>query len=325
MIYGPRRVLSAWVGVLLAIAVLLGSCSAPSPFPAGVSRLNTADLPPIMEGISWCSDGTHIVVGGYGGSAESVPKGELYLLDVTNGKHTTLIGQRGSGIHAHPSCSPDGKQVAFFSSVLKPEGIWAMNLSSKQLQFITSGDDPMWSPDGQRIAFTKHEGQYGKWTDTIYTLELGTGRITQVFSATAEIISLRSLSWSPNAERLAFSLGTGVLAKHLITETNIYAFDLVQSKLLQLTSGTENDYPKWSPDGRLIGYVSGIYSDPTLVIAKADGTCPVKPLKASGMLIWPAWSPDGTRIAFVGEREVYAMDVATVLGKDFLTTGPKCP
>jgi len=313
------------VYLLFATLISLGAC-ARSPFPAGVSRVGLVNTPCHLQGISWCPDGIHIAVGVGEGGVEFAPQGDIYLLNVSDREFVPLTEIEETGFNSFPTCSPDGEQVAFESLALSPNGIWTVDTSnSSSPQFIADGAYPAWSPKKQRLAFVRHEGKYGNWTDTISILDLETGNITEVFTESAERISLDGLAWSPDSGQLAFSLGTAPLTQHVLNETNIYVLDLEEDELLQLTSGGRNNHPSWSPDGRLIAYMTGpTYSVETLVIARADGTCPVRPLEVYG-LNWTAWSPDGTQIAFTWERGIYVMDIATVLGPDFLTTDSPCP
>jgi len=325
MVCRRKYALFLWANLLLAMMMLLSAC-ARSPFPSGVSRVSPAKIPRQLQGISWCPDGVYLAVGAGEGGVEFAPQGDIYLLNVSNCEFVPLTEIEETGFNSFPTCSPDGERVAFESLALSPNGIWIVDTSSSSaLQFVLDGSYPVWSPDGQRLAFVRHEGKYGHWTDTVCILDLETGDITDVFTESAEWIALAHLAWSPNGKQLAFSFGSASLAQHGVDETNIYVLDLERDELRQLTSGGRNDHPTWSPDGRLIAYMSGAtYSAETLVIARADGTCPVRPLEVSG-LIWTAWSPDGTQIAFTWGRGIYVMDIAVVLGADFLTTGPTCP
>ena len=330
-----KRTLFLSVALSFVISIGLGSCLPHpttffAPLPAGVSHIDSANLPLQLEGISWCPDGDCIVIGGHETSGDYALYGGIYALDVTNGDLVTLV-ERRHGLQIHPTCSPHGNQVAFYSDLSERgsrgwEGIWTVEIGdSNQPQFLIEGDHPTWSPNGRQMAFARHQGEYRNWTDTIYILDLETGDTTEVFTANAELIDFGGLAWSPDGEQLAFSFGEGPLASHVVSETNIYVLDLERDELFQLTSEGRDDHPSWSPDGHMIAYTNGpTYSQKTIVIAKADGTCSVKPLEMLG-LDWAAWSPDGAQIAFTWEHGVYVMDVATVLGDDFLTTGPTCP
>jgi Tol biopolymer transport system component len=69
--------------------------------------------------------------------------------------------------------------------------------------------------------------------------------------------------------------------------------------------------PAWSPDGRLIAFVSERDGNAELYVMNADGTNPRRLTDHTAVDRDPAWSPDGTRIAFSSERdgnaEIYLM------------------
>jgi TolB protein len=58
--------------------------------------------------------------------------------------------------------------------------------------------DPVWSPDGARIAFTSNQG--GKWA--IYVIDLATNEVRRL---TDEKTNAIAPAWSPDGKRLTFS------------------------------------------------------------------------------------------------------------------------
>ncbi len=58
--------------------------------------------------------------------------------------------------------------------------------------------DPVWSPDGTKIAFASNQG--GSWA--IYVIELATNEVRQLTTGTTNAIAP---AWSPDGTKLTFS------------------------------------------------------------------------------------------------------------------------
>jgi TolB protein len=185
--------------------------------------------------------------------------------------------------------------------------------------------DPVWSPDGRRIAFTHNSG--GGDYDIYLMNADGTGRVNvtndptmwtlnptwspdgtrlayntlQNSSSTIEIIGVDGAgrvsvgpgvhpSWSPDGAWLAF-LGKGPSGASGIV---IARPDGSDSRLLNSTTATDLD-PIWSPDGKELAYVSNSH----LAVIGADGANRrVLPDLPEADHRFPAWSPDGQYIVY---------------------------
>jgi dipeptidyl aminopeptidase/acylaminoacyl peptidase len=106
--------------------------------------------------------------------------------------------------------------------------------------------------------------------------------------------------------RLFYKLdGEGFLPKDGF---HIWTFELATGKGTQLTSGRfDETSPAFSPDGRLICFVSNRQPDPDreslridLWVIPANGGRMRKLPTPPGPVAAPAWSPDGKRIAYIG-------------------------
>lgn len=51
--------------------------------------------------------------------------------------------------------SPDGQKIAFSQFLGGKERIYIMNADGSDVRFLVEGGDPCWSPDGQNIIFVK--------------------------------------------------------------------------------------------------------------------------------------------------------------------------
>src|SRR5690554_155174 len=108
---------------------------------------------------------------------------------------------------ADPQPSPNGKQVLFVRNWMdrttdrRRSSLWIMDTDGSNLQALTDRDidaySPRWSPSGDRIAFLSGGQIHMLWVDS--------GRTTQLSTTNS---SPGSLSWSPNGEKLVFSMFT---------------------------------------------------------------------------------------------------------------------
>ena len=78
---------------------------------------------------------------------------ELFLMD-GDGSNKQQISDFGNVHPSAPSLSPDGRQVAFELA----DTIYRMDITGSnlvQLTTVTADSNPVWSPDGTKIAFRR--------------------------------------------------------------------------------------------------------------------------------------------------------------------------
>ena len=155
---------------------------------------------------------------------------------------------------------------------------------------LTAGDDPVWSPDGARIAFVSARGG----SSQIYVMNRDGSDITQL---THDSRSHAQLSWSPDGGRIAW-----------IDDLTLKVMNVDGSQEMLLASERPPMYAEfswlmmgaWSPDGRRIAFVSN--RDGRLHVVRVDAPAPIALTNRSTSQAAddtpPAWSPDGSTIAF---------------------------
>lgn len=225
-------------------------------------------------------------------AGERVNTSDLWVMDADGADQAMLVKRAGSS-----SWAPDGKNVVFHASaggadadLIKPGQIgsaWSdsdifvlniddclagacspLNITNDPLQI---DDDPDWSPDGSRIAFTSHwVGDTGEDSETaeIWTMNPdGSGRMRLTFNNEEE----RAPSWSPDGTKILYMCRA--LWLNSGTDFELCVMDADGSNLQVLTNNTMPDLtPNWTPDGSKIIFHRSIGGFNQLHIMNVDGT-----------------------------------------------------
>jgi Tol biopolymer transport system component len=207
----------------------------------------------------------------------------------------------------HPVWSPDGQRLAF----IRYRDVWVMNADGSEQRRLTpnrQGDDhPVWSPDGQQIAFTS----FRRFNWDVWVMNADGGGHRNLTQNRAQDSSPR---WSPDGSKIAF-VRTRNSSRIHDRNWEIYVMEADGSGQRNLTRNPAADSdPAWSPDGWKIAFVSNRDGNAAgeIFVMNADGSGLRRLTRAPGADSSPAWSPDGRKIAFIsirdGERAIYVMN-----------------
>jgi TolB protein len=204
-----------------------------------------------------------------------------------------------------------GEKVVFVSNRDgdKKMNIFTMNLDGSGQKNLTNTEggtelDPVFSPDGKRIAFAVMPNGEKPQSDLYVMNSDGTGRTRIVEGAGLAF----SPSWSPDGKRLLYT--TAVFQPAIPPAMMLHVMDADGKNDEQRGEGFGAIF---SPDGKSILFTKlKEQGDIALMIAKADGTEP-KAL-VEGKAAFPQFSPDGKKIAYMAEgggnqADLFIMDI----------------
>ena len=123
--------------------------------------------------------------------------------------------------------------------------------------------EPVWSPDGQKIAFTSERD--GNWEVYVMNAD-GTGQRNLTRNAANDFLWPSSSSWSPDGRKIVFGRdrnGDG-------SSDDIYVVNADGSGQRRLTQ--DGQRPLWSPDGQKIAFRSKRNGNDDIYVMNPDGS-----------------------------------------------------
>jgi len=274
----------------------------------------------------------------------SQPRGELVRFDSKSQQFLPYL----SGISAEGvSFSKDGTWVAY---VTVPEGaLWRSGTDGTERLQLTSPPmqafQPVWSPEGERIAFMGLSGPGKRWRiyvvpaeggspdaltpgehdegdpawspdgkSLVFGIEGGVGPIYQVVLGTRQITKfpdsdqLWSPRWSPDGRYIAALRGSA---------DNLMLFDHANRKWLDLAR-PHAGFLDWTPDSKYLYFDTLFEADPALYRVrvsdlKVERVASLKNVRRLHTWAgpWTGLAPDGSPLLLrdVGTEEIYALDV----------------
>jgi Tol biopolymer transport system component len=313
----------AVVGVVVAVAVAAvalaagavrwlhpqGGGGAGAPLRATLTRLT--DVPGRAWFPSLSPDGSLVAYARLTGEGS-----RLFLQRVDDVNALALLGGSPQG-ETQPAFSPDGRWIAFRSE-RDGGGIFVMSAGGGSVRRVSSrGWNPAWSPSGREILYATEgveDPHVRRQSSRLVRCNLATGEQRVVVAGDAV-----QPSWSPHGWRIAYWGVELPRARRLIWTVLADPADPADANSsaapVPVTKGASLDWnPVWSPDGRVLYFVSdrsGIMNLWRVAIDERSGRVlgepePVTTSAQAGMM--PSIASSGRSIAFAGDDSLAVLE-----------------
>lgn len=274
---------------------------------------------------------------------------EIYLISAIDGREIEKLveGQRSGdleSLHSYLSgitFSPDAKSIAFISKSKGKDNLYFLKIDGKNIYKrkkyeFNSIINPVWSPDGTKIAMSILNGRYRDLY--IYDMEYDT-----TYALMHDMHDDMEPSWFPDSKRLAFSsdrphpetefletyeynpddslnLWT-IYSRYPFGNYSLFTIDIDTREITPLECGPGiNREPDVSPDGKKIAFISNRNGIDNIYITEVSSprTFAVTDLLTGASS--PSWSPDGQQIAYSafneGGQDIYVLKEISAAGKN---------
>ena len=84
-----------------------------------------------------------------------------------------------------------------FNEAASESYVWRVRRDGSGAERLTPGEEPVWSPDGRRIAFIRGAD--------VYTMRAHGSAVRRVMRSRVRNTDIRGVAWSPDGRRIAFA------------------------------------------------------------------------------------------------------------------------
>ncbi len=207
-----------------------------------------------------------------------------------DGSDVTNLTRREEGSASYPVYSPDGELIAFTGD-FEGQGVYVMNADGTGVRKVFGGDGLLENPDWSP------GGTQLVFTYTDPGAQAPAVSIVDLDGSGQHVLFDQPRgscdpAWSPDGSLIAFASCIG-------GNDDLYVMNADGTGVRQLTDTPLFEFqPVWSPDGGELVFARGGLGDFDLFVISVDGSDTRQIVDRPGSDQQPAWSPDGERIVF---------------------------
>ena len=195
-----------------------------------------------------------------------------------------------------PVWSPDGQRIAFVSLRDGNQEIYVMNAGGSEQTNVTRHENKDWTPAWSPDGKQLAFSSFRDGNWELYVMDADGSNVTRLTDNPASDVSP---SWSPDGKRIAFA------SRRDGGDWDIFVMDRTGEHVTRLTDDPADDFgPVWSPDGNTIAFESDRDGYTDIFLMAVDGSAQVNLTRDPyASYQGPVWLPDGKRIMFYSDRD----------------------